>query len=640
MTAAAGTAVSLAVFALMLLPPGYAALRLARSRADGPEGLAVAMGLGWSVVLPVLLLEIRLGGRYLLVPLVVACLAWLRPGRESVRRAWALWPDLALPLALGALFHLANASDFRPGPGGASLRLGFDVGDRVSYSLVADELLRAAPDRLENPLFAPLPMQYSLFPALAGLLLRAYAGASGLAAFVWQLHAIGAVFVGLAVAGLLAGWGASRTTRVVTTLLVALGGDLSFLTATANRTGLERSAHFFAFHSFSAESLLYNPWVWGLPLALAALVLAGRWLQAGRRADLALLGLVLGALWQTKVFAFLALLAAALVATVVLRRARLLAVALAGLVGGAPWLLLTALSPGGRGGWPLLPDPLRPVRLSLEVNATLRWAASVLGDAGPAVLLLATVLFLAGGLGVRLVGLPRLLRLARSDASGLHALVAVAMAISIAASLALRGHPMGVDGIQFLTFAQYVSWLYAGPTLGEWLARRAWIAAPLVALALVAPVTSLARKVAPARFATAGSLDLVRVTLRPATLAAAERLRVASDPRDRVLVPLDGDPENVGGVKPLLVAALARRRVVAYGVPLGIPMERVAERREWSRRVYESADPTVVQDAIDRLGAQWVWEDAARPLRVVLPGWTAQQAAPGIRLLSRGGGGS
>ena len=40
------------------------------------------------------------------------------------------------------------------------------------------------------------------------------------------------------------------------------------------------------------------------------------------------------------------------------------------------------------------------------------------------------------------------------------------------------------------------------------------------------------------------------------------------------------------------------------------------------------------------LGAQWIWEDAARPLRAKVPGWEPHEAAPGIRLFSRGGGGS
>ena len=127
---------------------------------------------------------------------------------------------------------------------------------------------------MENPLFAPVPIQYSLFPALAGHLVRAHTGADLVTAFLWQLPAIGVVFLGIGVAGLLAEWGVGRGARTVTVALTALGGDLSFLTRTADLTGLERARHFFAFHSFAAEALLYNPWVWAVPVTLAALVVS------------------------------------------------------------------------------------------------------------------------------------------------------------------------------------------------------------------------------------------------------------------------------------------------------------------------------------------------------------------------------
>jgi hypothetical protein len=266
-------------------------------------------------------------------------------------------------------------------------------------------------------------------------------------------------------------------------------------------------------------------------------------------------------------------------------------------------------------------------------------AASILGETGLPRLVLAAAMFLAGGFGVRLLGLPRLLRQARADATGLHAFVGLTIAMAIGASLSVRAQPMAVDGIQFLMLALYLSWLYAGPALAGCTGRRAWLAVPLAALALVPPVTSLARKMAPSRFTRAGSLDRVRVTLRPATLAACAWLRERTDRRDRVLLPLDGDPEDVGGMKPLLVAALAQRRVAAFGSPTHVAASTVRERREWARRVYEATEAAAVQDAQERLGAQWIWEDAVRPVRAAPAGWTSQPAATGIRLLSTAGAG-
>lgn len=619
------------VFAALLLPLGYAALRVAGSSEDGLAGLSAALGLGWSLALPLVLIELQLGGRYLVIPVALACLAWLRPGRAALAGLRALVPDLLLPLAFAALVYAANSSDFERGPAGASLRVGFDVADRVTYALAGDEVLRARPDRLEHPLFAPLPAQYSIFPSLAGLLLRQYAGASSLPAFVVHLPVIGSLWVGVAVAGLLQQWGAAQGARRLAVLLVCLGGDLSFLASTRNHTGLERAGHFFAFHSFSAESLLYNPWVVGLPLALAVLVVAGRWLSSSRRSEWVLLALLLGALWQTKVFAFLTLMAAALLSAALLRRVRLAGLCLAGVVGGAPWLLLTLLTPGSRGGAALVPELLRPVRLSLDLNATLRWASGALGD-GTALLVLGTLLFLAGGLGLRLLGLPRLARESRSDPSGLHAWIAATIAVGLCAALAVRVQPAGVDGVQFLTFAQYLLWPYAALALASLMTRRAWLAVPLVALALVSPSLSLARKLAPERLTSASALDRVRLRLGPATVTACDWLREHSAPGERLALPLTGDPEDFGLLKPLLVAGLSERRIVAYAVPLGVAPALVAERNALVASLYDAGTADEAEAARERLQAHWIWDDTRRPLRSVPAAWVPHDAAPGIRL--------
>ena len=65
---ALGTALSLTIFALIVLPPGYGALRLAGTSARGLAGLAAAFGAGWALVLPVVLLE-----RWAHVPFLARC---------------------------------------------------------------------------------------------------------------------------------------------------------------------------------------------------------------------------------------------------------------------------------------------------------------------------------------------------------------------------------------------------------------------------------------------------------------------------------------------------------------------------------------------------------------------------------------
>ena len=118
------------------------------------------------------------------------------------------------------------------------------------------------------------------------------------------------------------------------------------------------------------------------------------------------------------------------------------------------------------------------------MNETLRWAAGLLGDAPPAVLVAATLLFVAGAFGVRLLGLVALVRSARSDATGLHAFVASTILAAVTASLVLRGHPFAIDGVQFLMFALYLSWLHAGPVVARAGGGRAWVAIPLAGLAM------------------------------------------------------------------------------------------------------------------------------------------------------------
>ena len=119
-------------------------------------------------------------------------------------------------------------------------------------------------------------------------------------------------------------------------------------------------------------------------------------------------------------------------------------------------------------------------------------------------------------------------------------------------------------------FALYLSWLYAGPAVARAGGGRAWVAVPLAGLAMASPVLSIARKVAPERLTPPHALDRVRVTLRPDTVRACEWLRTHSKPGDRVVLPLSGDPEDVGGTKPLLVAALSGRRVSAYTVAVHV----------------------------------------------------------------------
>jgi hypothetical protein len=433
-----------AVLVVLLAPPGFWLLRAAGGGPPRFPELGLALGLGWSVVLPLAWLDQwidRWVGAPLLVIPAVALAAF------SLRREWrgllVPRPDavaLLMPVVLASLAFFVNQGDVRWSGGAASFRAGFDVTDRAGYALLSQEAMRSPAPTMQNPFFAATPLAYSFFPSLAGSLLRTYARQDALTAYLFVMPTAGFVMIALAVASLLREWGRDpRGARVLTPLLCVLGGDLSFAFPASGIRGGERSEHFLAFGSFAAEALYYNPWVFALPVALAAILLAGRWLQGGGRAYLWLAAVTLGALWQTKVFAFIPLLLAAMAGGLLLRRPRLLALGASAGALGAGWVVLTMVARPSDFA-PLVPAPFAAVMLVLGAHpewrgledlcvspsAWVRWPAA----------LAASVLVLAGGFGVRLVGVREVWRDARRPDGVRDAWIGLALAIAVV--LALR----------------------------------------------------------------------------------------------------------------------------------------------------------------------------------------------------------
>ena len=646
MGSAAGAALVVGLLLVILAPVGYAGLRLATGVAPRPADLGVALGIGYSLVLPFFWAERALG-----VPLLVALL-W-GACAFGLRRAWpalagpALAASLVLPLVLGAFALVVNAGDVREVDGGLMFRAGFDVSDRAFYALVAQEVARATPPAIQHPLFSGLPLAYSFFPSLLGVLLRDVAGASVLPTFLVSLPVASLVFIGLAADALLLEMGvASRLARGLTTLLVVMGGDLSFLFDLRNPTALERTRHFLAFHSFSAECLYYNTWGLGLPVALAALILAHRFIKEGGLGRLLLAGFVAGALWETKVFAFAPLLLGAGVMAVVGRRARLAWLAVASGAFALPWVALTFLGGTTSRGSPLAISPLYPVRMSLALIPTFEKIGQAVQPGSLVVRSLwmaaAIALFLIGGFGVRLVGIPRLVGACRGRRTFDLYLCGV-LAVAVLMSLLLVGRPVATDGAQFLILAHLLSWLYAGPALAEVLAGRRIVPTALgmalVLAALVAPLGYFARKAWPEWLTPPHSADRLWLTLGHDTVAAAGWLATRPPGGERLLLPLDGDPEDLGGLKPLYVAALANRRLAAFAADFSVDPSAAQERREAAREVYETGDAATATAAIDRLQVRWVWESAARPLRFPPSGLALRFASRSVRIFERTGTG-
>lgn len=610
------------VFLGILVPPGLVAVRLAGIQAEGLVRFALALGFGFSLVLPIVLLEVNLGRPWFVLPVVALAIAASRPGPRHLKLLRAMAPDLVVPALLAALAVWVNAGDLSLGPDGASARVGFDVSDRVFYATVAQEVERAPVERIENPVFAGLPLQYSYMPSLAAVLLHRYGGVPVLQAWTTYLPALGLAFTGLAAAALAQVLGASHVSgRALSGLLVALGGDLSFLVRHANEGWLERTRHFFVFYSFSGESLFYNPWTFGVPLMMVSLLWASFYRKTGSAAALVAGALVVAALFETKPFGFVPLWLALACAGLAGRDRRALSLATLSLALAAPALLLTASSGAAREGSPLELAPFAFVEDAVSTNPSL---SSLASHAGFAVAALAV---LVGGLGVRLAGLPRLARAARPRFE-LGWLAAVTMGLATLLALAVRGHPTAVDGAQFLVVPQALLWLFVAPVIHDAFrrdARHRLVAALALAMAVVTPLRYVALKRFPERLTSPGSVDRVAFSLSPTTLAACEWLRTHGTPGDRVALPLAGDPEDRGGLKPLYVAAIAGRRVLAQLVSYSIGPESKGRRIASVERLYSTTDPAEGERILTALGATWVWVDAARPLRFASPGleWRA-----------------
>ncbi len=611
-------AASTAVALFLVAAPGFALLRWARLDSHDSPSVGPALALGYTAVLPLRLLELHTG-----LPLVLpaAAVSILRIQPCRLRPTRAAVASLLLPLALGVIAFCVCAGDVREEPGGGyEFRVGFDVSDRAIYAMISQELTRSAPPSAQNPLFAGAPLTYSFFPCLFGSLLERYGLASSPDIFLWHLPALAFVMLGFCLDGLLAALGVvSRGHRLLTATLMVLGGDLSWLLDARNFTAQERTSHFLVFHSFAAEALYYNPWMFGLPLTLAGLHLSLRWFRQGEGRALVAAAMVLGGLWETKVFALVPLVAGTLTAGLAFREPRLVALGAAVCVFATPWAVLTVLS-GGRGApVPVAPYLLLPVRYALQTIRGLEAVAAYVSQGGTGSTWVLTTLvpaYLVGCFGVRLVGLGRLMAQVTGDTLGLHRMVATSVAFSVGCGLALVGRPVATDGVQFLALALYVLWLYAGPVLGDLLLCRGskrLLGALLIVVALAGPTRYLSLKLFPA-LSTPGSWDQRFIALPGPVVAACAWLRAGTPASDALLMPVLGGPGDLGGLKPLYVALLAERRLATYATDFAVSPVLGNMRRQAAATVYSTASPAEAERAVEALGARWVWEDSALPL--------------------------
>jgi hypothetical protein len=306
------------------------------------------------------------------------------------------------------------------------------------------------------------------------------------------------------------------------------------------------------------EVLHFNSWTPSLPIFFTALWGVAYGFQTGERRWLVLSGLLLGALFQFKPFAFIVM-SAALAASCLF----------AGRDGHArrryaALLALAAVS--------ALPFVYRSIRLYADRRSELRLDFFVLPERmlikldlvepfarlGPLLSVVAAVLlFFAGGLGIRWLGLPGVWRAIRgrqaSDAETWR-LLAWGVVAGIAIPFVLVTEPYN-DTLQFYQVGLYLLWIFTAAALTGFAADRRRTGAVLMVLALAVSIPSsvhyLARKWGDHRRPALSGLT-------GAELAIASYLRTQSAETTVVL--------NNRPLEPSLMAVLSERRVVlAWG---------------------------------------------------------------------------
>jgi branched-subunit amino acid transport protein AzlD len=615
LAAALLTLSSAVIFFGLALPPGFLLVRLSGVEAAPLPRLALAAGAGIPILMTTVALELLMGGPWIALPIALVSIVVLRPGAAFVASLRVVAMDLAAGCVLAMIAFMANFGDVTMRDGELSVRPGFDVSDRAIYGTVAQELERAPLWALENPGFAPLPLQYSYLPSLAGVLLRRYAGADALTAFGLVLPSICMIFTAVAAAALAASVGAtSAIARAISILLLTLGGDLSFLVPGINQTWLERARPFFVFFSFGSESLFYNPWMLGLPLSLVALLsILNLQRVPFSRSAVVIPALVVAALFQTKVFAFIAIWTALSICALAWRDVKLGLAAVASLLLASPGMLLVLGSGAARDGTsPLGFEPLAFVLDAIMLNPSLTAVAISLGVP------VAAVIVILGGLGFRLLGVRPLLSAARDPSARGPRFLLVTALISMVGAFTTVGRPIRLDGIQFMTVAFAILSVYAAPPLAAAFrgsAPRRLVAVLVLIAATFAPVRYLLAKGAPETFTSPTARDRDRFTLPAPMVTAAEWLRRYSPRTVRLVMPLTPDALDRGGLRPTYVSVLSARRLVALPVALSVSAALAAERQSKVLRLYETQDPMEAETLLTDLGATWIWENADHPLR-------------------------
>ena len=364
---------------------------------------------------------------------------------------------------------------------------------------------------------------------------------------------------------------ASRGVAMLAVALVLVGSDFSYLAAwylpdAANSGAWDYVLWPTNFLSPTMQILHYNTWGLSLPLFFTVLYTIIRGLQTRARGWIVVSAFLLAVLFEFRPFAYVVLMGALGAAAVSSWRDRVarwqfVATGALGVLFTTPFLYAAAtLAPEDRRTrlviefFPLVKRML--IKLGLAeafpdwVNAHVPWAP--LGT--PVFLLLATIVFLAVGVGVRWAGAPGVWRALRgrfdSDAAAWN-LLGWSVVVGIAIPFVIATEPY-VDTLNFYVTGLYVLWIFTAGALVAFARqhRRIGGIAIAVAVALTLPSSThyLERR-------WTDRQRPPRVDLSASEIRIAEYLRNKTDPETTVI--LHDRP-----LSPSLMTIVAERRIV------------------------------------------------------------------------------
>jgi hypothetical protein len=365
---------------------------------------------------------------------------------------------------------------------------------------------------------------------------------------------------------------ATTAVAVLAMLLILVAGDFSYLAAWLLPHATDQWDYLLwptNFLSPTMEVLHFNTWTPSLPVFFGALYAAIQSARARSIAWAVVSGLLLAALFQFKPFAYIVSIGALFMAALIARgdrdaRRAFAAAMVAGVLFALPFAYGVATQQDRRSRF-LIDFFLLPRRMLLKTDLT-AWLEGLVNRVMPVpplrpalFLLAATLIFFAGGLGIRWLGLRRVWRaiaLNEGDAPAGWRLIAWVTVVGVLLPFALVTDPY-VDTLQFYQTGLYMLWIFTAAALVAFARAHPRPGAVVIAAAVL---VSLPSSIHFLQTKWTDNEREPRVAASRGEVAIADYLRT-TDPEATVV--LHDRP-----AQPSLLAILSERRVVlGWGHP-------------------------------------------------------------------------